>query len=247
MTDHSSGNTSHRNSFADTPFEACRDGSKTDDEAGRGVMTERETTQASMLPGAMLPEDELRLIDAARKQPESFEPLYRHYAPMIYRFCYRQLGHREAAADVTSQTFIKAIAALRTFRPDPKYPGRTFRAWLFRIAGNVVIDHRRAHRNHRSLDAPDQDAALTRFLVDPGRSPEELALASSEASAVRAALEYLPDRQRGIVELRLVGLTGEEIAEAMNMTLSAVKSAQFRAYGTLREALLPHIDRGPSR
>lgn len=192
-------------------------------------------------------EDELRLIDAAREDPAAFEPLYRHHAPMIYRFCHRRLGHREAAADATQQTFIKAIAALENFRPDPKHPGRTFRAWLFRIAGNVVIDHRRAQRDHRSLDLPDEDAALARYLIDPGRSPEELAIASAEASAVREALEHLPDRQRGIVELRLAGLTGDEIAEAMGMSLSAVKSAQFRAYGTLREALLPHIDRGPSR
>src|SRR5690606_23877794 len=119
-------------------------------------------------------------------------------------------------------------------------------AWLFRIAGNVVIDQRRSQRNHRSLDVPDEDMSLARYLVDPGRSPEDLAIASSDASAIRTALERLPERQRGIVELRLAGLTGDEIAEAMGMTLSAVKSAQFRAYATLRQALLPHIE-GPSR
>lgn len=205
-------------------------------------MTDHDTIQIGTLP----PDDELRLIDAARSSPTAFEPLYRHYAPMIYRYCYRQLGHRDNAADATSQTFIKAIAALRSFRPDPTNPGKTFRAWLFRIAGNVVIDQRRSQRNHRSLDVPDEDMSLARYLVDPGRSPEDLAIASSDASAIRTALERLPERQRGIVELRLAGLTGDEIAEAMGMTLSAVKSAQFRAYATLRQALLPHFE-GPSR
>ncbi len=205
-------------------------------------MTDHDTIH----PGTLPPDGELHLIEAAQRNPAAFEPLYRHYAPFIFRFCHRQLGHRDNAADATSQTFIKAIAALHSFRPDPKHPGKTFRAWLFRIAGNVVIDHRRSHRTHRSLDVPDEHTTLAHYLVDPGRSPEDLAIASADASAVRAALERLPDRQRGIVELRLAGLTGEEIAEAMGMTLSAVKSAQFRAYGTLRQALLPHIE-GPSR
>src|SRR5699024_4885275 len=94
--------------------------------------------------------DDLAQIEAATNAPTAFEPLYRLHAPAIYRFCYRQLGHPEEAADATSQVFIKAIAALGSFTPHPEHPGKTFRAWLFRIARNVVIDHRRKDRSHRS-------------------------------------------------------------------------------------------------
>lgn len=216
------------------------------DQTGTGVANDQETIQRPR--ERLLPADELRFIAEAQASPAAFGPLYRHYAPAIYRFCYRRLGHPDNAADATSQTFIKAIASLKSFRPDPAHPGKTFRAWLYHIAGNVVTDVRRAHRSHRSLDVPEEDASLARFLVDPRRSPEELAIAASDASAVRDALDHLPERQRGIVELRLAGLTGDEIAETMDMSLSAVKSAQFRAYNTLRAVLLPVVhDRGSSR
>lgn len=181
--------------------------------------------------------DDLALIEAAKASPAAFAPLYRLHAPRIYRYCYRRLGHPELAADATSQVFIKAIAGLASFTPHPEHPGKTFRAWLFRIASNVVIDTRRTHRSHRSLDAPDDSGDLAAALIDPARSPEELAISQDTSRAVRAALDKLPERQRQIVELRLAGLTGDEIAEAMGTTLSAVKSAQFRAWGTLRRAL----------
>lgn len=188
------------------------------------------------IPDTSATGDDLELIEAAIADPAAFEPLYRLHAPAVYRFCYRQLGHPEAAADATSHVFIRAIAALPSFAPDRDQPGKTFRAWLFRIARNVVIDLRRKDRRHRSLD--EQDAGdLAAALVDPHRSPEDLVIAGDDSRAVREALRTLPDRQRQIVELRLAGLTGDEIAEAMGTSLSAVKSAQFRAYATLRRAL----------
>ncbi|HVL23142.1 MAG TPA: sigma-70 family RNA polymerase sigma factor [Thermomicrobiales bacterium] len=199
------------------------------------------TTEPSE-PTGDAPDTELELIRTATGHPEAFAPLYRIYAPAIYRFCYRRLGHPENAADATSQVFIKAIAGLKSFRPDPNNPGKTFRAWLYRIAHNVVVDAHRKHRPHQSLDAPGEVAALVTRLRDPARSPEEIAIAAADARAIRATLTRLPDRQREIVELRLAELTGEEIAEALGMSLSAVKSAQFRAFGTLRAALCPPLE-----
>lgn len=202
----------------------------------RGPRAAETTETAEPAPGAT-PDAELATIRAAIERPEAFAPLYRRYAPVIYRYCHRRLGHPENAADATSQVFIKAIAGLRTFRPDPDNAGKTFRAWLFRIAHNVVADAHRRHRPQQSLDAPGADAEAPIPLVDPGATPEELAIAADDARAIRDALRCLPGRQREIVELRLAELTGEEIAEAMGMSLSAVKSAQFRAFATLRRVL----------
>lgn len=188
-------------------------------------------------------ETDLAVLDAAKRDPAAFEPIYRAYAPAIFRFCYRKLGDRETAADVTSLVFIKAITALSSFAPDPRNPGTTFRAWLYRIAGNAVIDHRRAHRTHIPLASDDDSPDLAELLPAPGDSPEEIAITQSERREVRAALDTLPDRQRTIIELRLAGLTSPEIAEATGWTLSAVKSAQNRAYATLRTALAPVVNR----
>ncbi len=196
---------------------------------------------ASDLPNTDEVADEQALIAAAIEDATAFAPLYQRYAPRVYGYCLRRLVDRERAADATSQIFIRAIGALARFDPDPANPGATFRAWLFTIAHNTVMDAHRRHRPHASLDIPGEDGepAATR-LRDPDRSPEELAIAGDEAERVRAMLATLPDRQRQIPELRLADLTGAEIAEALGMSLSAVKSAQFRAYQALRDRF-PHL------
>ena len=188
-----------------------------------------------------LPDDidrsaEMALIQAAIADRSAFAPLYHRYAPPVYGYCMRRLADRDRAADATSQIFIRALTALPAFRPDPDNPGATFRAWLFTIAHNIVTDAHRRHRPHDSLDIPSQDGdSAASNLHDPARSPEDEAIAGDEARRVRAMLDVLPDRQRLVIELRLADLTGAEIAETLDMSLSAVKSAQFRAYSTLRD------------
>jgi RNA polymerase sigma-70 factor (ECF subfamily) len=183
------------------------------------------------------------IITAAKIDPLAFAPLYQRYAPLILRYCERRLGHPELANDATAQTFTKAIAALGSFNPHKTHSGATFRGWLFTIAHNVIVDTHRRNRKHLSLD--DEPTALwlngTSHLTDTSPTPEEQMLGRDVARRVRSMLAHLPDRQRQIVELRLVGLSGIEIAAAMGMTLAAVKSAQARAYATLRELL--HDDR----
>jgi len=189
---------------------------------------------------------EMATIRAAIADRSAFAPLYRRYARPVFGYCLRRLADRDRAADATSQTFIRALTALPGFSPDPDNPGATFRAWLFTIAHNVVTDMHRRNRHHASLDAPDRDGnADATHLLDPGRSPEAQAIARDEARQLRAMLAVLPDRQRRIVELRLADLTGAEIAETLGMTASAVKSAQFRAYSTLRDRF-PDLHTGRS-
>jgi len=72
----------------------------------------------------------------------------------VYRYCYRSLGSQEAAEDATSQIFTQALAALH------RYKSGSFRAWLFTIAHNVVVDEARRRRPASSLD-------LAETLVDP--------------------------------------------------------------------------------
>jgi len=201
---------------------------------GAAVVTDRATPTA--------PDDELRIVALAQQDPAAFAPLYLTYEPIVRGYCLRRLGNAEIAADATSQVFIRALKALPAFRPDPTRPGSTFRSWLFTIAHNIVIDTRRRDRKHPSLDAPDRTGvsiAESVAAIDPSRSPEDLAIARDLGRRVHDALRRLPERQRQIVELRLADLTGSEIAETLGMSISAVKSAQFRAYTTLR-TLLDH-------
>ncbi|MGB3329657.1 MAG: sigma-70 family RNA polymerase sigma factor [Thermomicrobiales bacterium] len=191
-------------------------------------------------PDAPSTPDDLAIVALAQQDPRAFAPLYERYEPIVRGYCQRRLGHPEVAADATSRIFIRALQALPRFRPDPTRPGSTVRSWLFTIAHNVVIDTYRRDRKHPSLDQPGRDGiplAQSGAMIDPAASPEEIALANDLRRQLHDILARLPERQRQIVELRLAGLSGAEIAESLGMSLSAVKSAQFRAYATMRPLL----------
>ena len=172
--------------------------------------------------------DDEALVRAARADLATFAPLYDRYHDAIFGYCLRRLGEREAAGDASSLTFTRAMTALHRFR------GGSFRAWLFAIAHNVVIDALRRRRFHDDLDAASP-------IPDRRPTPEDHAVASDQRRQLAAALARLTADQRNVVELRVAGLTGPEVATALGLSLSSVRSLQFRAYARLR-ALLRDID-----
>jgi RNA polymerase sigma-70 factor (ECF subfamily) len=178
------------------------------------------------------------LVAAAQRDPAAFAPLYLRYAEAVHRYCARRLDDPEAAADATAAVFVRALAAL------PRYRERSFRAWLFRIAHNEVIDDYR--RSTRRRHAPLAAAAELR---SESPSPEEMALAADEQATLARLLDRLPDGQRRVVELRLAGLSGEDVAYALGRSRTAVKMLQLRAVRTLRAALaeLDRLDREEGR
>jgi RNA polymerase sigma-70 factor, ECF subfamily len=167
--------------------------------------------------------EDARLVALAKSDPRAFAPLYARYFDPVYRYCFRRLGQPEAAADATAQVFTKVLAALPGYREDAP----SFRSWLFAIAHNVITDDLRARRPVAPIDAAAHIAA-----ADP--SPEEVVLTDETGSQVHALLSSLPADQRQILELRLAGLTGPEIAATLGRSLGAVKIAQVRAFARLR-------------
>jgi len=176
---------------------------------------------------------ELERIAAAQRDAAAFAPLYEAYVDLVWRYAMSRLGDPHRAADVTSTTFQKALAALPAYQPQRRGEGTTFRSWLMTIARNAVIDEIRRERPATPLDDP----AAQRWLIDTRRGPEEQVVARDERRRVERALARLPDAQRQIVELRLIGMKGAEIATMLGMTESAVKTAHHRAYTRLREWL----------
>lgn len=177
------------------------------------------------------------LVAAARADIRNVAPLYDRYVTPIFRYCYRNTSDPDLAADLTTVVFTRAIEALGTFRDrtDSGSPtGSTFRAWLYRIAHNAVIDARRRARPTVPLDPTYHH---DRFDDDYG--PEERAVHADELHRLLAVLDRIPHAQRQIIELRLAGLTAAEIATSLSMSRAAVKSAQTRAYTALRELLAP--------
>lgn len=164
------------------------------------------------------------LVAASVSDRQAFGLLYDRYVDAVYRYCNGRLRDREAAEDATSLIFARALAALPTHR------GGAFRSWLFAIAHNVVINARR----DASRDDP---LTVVIDLTDPGPSLEELAVTEERQRSVRQALVRLPEEQRRVVELRLAGLTGPEVARALGRSHESVRTTQRRALARLRTLL----------
>lgn len=164
------------------------------------------------------------LVAQSRRDPAAFGLLYDRYLGPVYRYCHHRLGERVAAEDATSAVFTRALAAL------PRYEPGNFRAWLFTIAHNTVVDARR----HRRPTHPLAEADAT---PDPAPLPDEAALADEERDSLFALLARLPLEQRRVMELRLSGLPTPEVAAIVGRSPGAVRSLQFRAVGRLREML----------
>lgn len=179
-------------------------------------------------------DDDADLVAHAKHDRKAFAALYDRYLGPIYRYCFSRLGTKEAAEDATGLIFTKALDGLTSCRDGH------FRSWLFAIARNVVVD---AHRSARPAEPLEAAAELP----DPSPSPDDLALRADDGRTVRALLTQLTPEQREIVELRLAGLTGPEIAQALGRTHAAVRVAQFRAYTRLRSLLHPDHQPGPER
>lgn len=171
-------------------------------------------------------EREQAWVAAAQRDPRAFAPLYDRYAPQIYRFCYRKVGDVDLANDLTAQVFVKAIEKIGRYR---ERPGASFKSWLFAIARNTVTDSWRRQRPTADVEA------LIEVLEDDGPSPERRAIEAEGQQWVTHLLAGLPESQRTLVELRLAGLTTKELMATLDMSESAIKSAQHRAYRRLRE------------
>src|SRR5262245_29537424 len=150
------------------------------------------------------------LVARAKRDRQAFAGLYDRYLDPIYRYCHVRLGNREAAEDATSLVFAKAMDGL------PAYRGGCFRSWLFAIAHNVVAD---VHRSGRRAEPLTTAAAI----ADPAPEPDEAAILDDLGRAVRASLLRLSAEQREVVELRLAGLTGPEIAAALGKSHAAIR------------------------
>jgi len=167
------------------------------------------------------------LVDAARTGDETaFAALVRRYQGLVFAVAHRLLGDRDAAEDITQETFIRAYLSLDRFR------GTNFRAWVLLIAHNAALDYLRAVRRHPHL--PLERAPEQRSETGVTLQVEQQGL----VAALEAALAALPLEQRTVVVLVDVeGLSYEEAAEVLGVPVGTVKSRLARARVRLRASL----------
>jgi RNA polymerase sigma-70 factor (ECF subfamily) len=166
--------------------------------------------------------------------------LVSRYSGEVYGLLYRLTSNSDEASDLTQDTFLKALVAVRKFRGES-----SLRTWLFRIAINESRNrHRWWKRRSRdttiSLDAAIGNSAMTvaETVADAGESAEDATVRRERERALEAALLELPDAFREAVILRDVeGLSYEETAAALGTSLGTVKSRIARGREELRRRL----------
>ena len=104
-------------------------------------------------------------MEAARRDPRAFEPLYRKYVSQVYSFAVYELRDHHRAEDLTEVVFLRALTALPRFDERGADERSTFRVWLFQIARNAIANERR--RLRRRPEAPLEAAELIAATDDP--------------------------------------------------------------------------------
>jgi len=181
----------------------------------------------------MAPTDE-DLVDAFQMGDVSaFDVLMDRWERKIKGAIYRILGSGEDARDVCQETFLKAFRSLPHFKREAR-----FSSWLYQIALNLCRDRMRRRKGKKlvSLDDPGMES------IGNLRGKEPSALQSVEAQdlsrLVAAAVWSLPEDQREVIVLKeYEGLTFLEIAEALELPPSTVKTRLYRGLGQLRDKL----------
>lgn len=162
--------------------------------------------------------------------PGEFESWYNDYRSSVYRYVRFRVATREAAEDVTSEVFMKALRSMHRYDPDRASP----KTWLLRIARNAVTDHLRALKRrgslHVSLDrVPDLASDLP--------SQEQRVIKEERVQRLLNANQTLRKADQEILSLRYgAGLSNSEIAERLEISNNAVAVRLHRALRRLKEA-----------
>lgn len=191
---------------------------------------------------------ELLLVNAARHgDVQAFGELIKRYDRQVFRVVRHMTDNPQDAEDIVQEAFVKAFTNIRGFE------GRAaFSTWLIRIAVNEALGRIR-HRQKFPLCplefiASDEETVLELQLASPSATPEELCSKGELRKALSRAVHRLRPRLRTVFVLRDVqGLSAQETAEILCITVGTVKARLFRARQRVRQFLMPYVASPASR
>src|SRR3954471_7127020 len=182
--------------------------------------------------------DETEVLSLAREgDVKAFSELVRRYEGKIFRLAQHVTGNREDAEDVLQETFMKAYEHLDQFKGDSK-----FYTWIVRIAVNQALMKLRRRKTDKSVSLDEQidtgEDTLVREIAAWGEDPEERFSREELGDILDTAIQSLEPPYRSVFVLRDIDeLSTEETAEALGLSVPAVKSRLLRARLQLREKL----------
>jgi len=171
----------------------------------------------------------------------AFDWLVTYYHAGVFNLVYGILANSADAADVTQDVFLCAFRGIRGFRR-----GSSLKTWLYRISVRQALNHRRWFWRHQrqqvSIDAEEGGERPALELKDGEATPYEQYAADETQATVRRALAQVPAVFRSAVILRdLEGLSYEEVAEVLEVSVGTVKSRILRGRRMLKEILDPPL------
>ncbi len=184
--------------------------------------------------------DQEVVLRARQGQERAYRELVRRYERPIFSLLYRMVRDRELAEDLSQETFVKALNAIESYRPEYK-----FSSWIFKIANNAAIDHlRRRELDTLSLEGsphaetPEAMEATALQIGDRGETPLDIVEAKELGGEIEQAIARLRPEYRACIMLRHIdGRAYEEIAEILDLPLGTVKTYIHRARNELRQYL----------
>lgn len=171
---------------------------------------------------------EQNLIERARNgDEEAVTLLYETHVDSIFAYVRYRVPSDVIAEDITSEVFLRMVRSVTRYRDQ----GVPFRAWLFRIAANLITDHYRQHGKNPTV-------AIHESYESDDPNPFDHVMQEDEHHHLRLAIQSLPAEYQDLLVLRFVeDMPHTEIARIMNKSAMALRAMQYRALKALEEAL----------
>jgi RNA polymerase sigma-70 factor (ECF subfamily) len=166
------------------------------------------------------------IIEAAKKNPQRFEPIYKKYHEQIFRYVYQRMDSKDQAHDVTSQIFIKAITKLHKY----EFRGVPFSSWLYRIAMSEVYQYLKDSSASRTVNVDTSGLSeIVDDLDDDDRAEQKQQLIK--------VIGELPEEELQMIEMRYFEKRSyREIGEILGIAENNAKVKTFRIVGKLKKA-----------
>lgn len=176
-------------------------------------------------------EDEIGLVERAKRNPEDFGLLYEKYFSRIYNYVYFRVGSVQDAEDLTTRVFMKALDNIGRYQ----HMGLPFSAWLYRIAHNQVANYHRDNSRAKEISIEEMMVPPPQLKTD---HPETSVLRKESVDLLLSLINDLNADKRELIMLKFVHkFSNDEIAHALGRTEGAIKSLYHRTLLELRDRM----------
>ena len=173
--------------------------------------------------------DEELVVMYATGNNAAFDILLNRYKSSVEAYIYYIVRDRDLTEDIFQETFVKVILTIKQGRYTEN--GK-FKAWITRIAHNLIIDHFRQERNENTISNDEVEVDLFNDMRLCEKTVEDAMVETQVFSDVKKMVEYLPDNQREVLEMRYYqNMSFKEIADRTGVSINT-------ALGRMRYAIL---------